>query len=189
MTTSDLRGYIKNLTGITTTTYDSQIDTFGLFGLKRLYPMAQNEVDPQTATISVVAGRATVDLSTLGTPLVDARFIEVNNGSDVWYSHRDFAVHGNIMTIDRLDSTITSVKIYGLIKFTLATVPDYLELAVVYYGVSEFFKFILGNKSLYNVYMQNKGADATSDMRSEADYYEALGNQYLQDHATVYGNG
>lgn len=189
MTTVEARAATKALLDIATavTTFDTQIDGFVTFAVKRLYPFAQNEVAVQTFVLVPAYGRATINLATLGTPLVGVRQLEVGQGTN-WSEHSDYRVHANILTVDALESADSSAQIYGLAKYTLTTLDDYLELAVIYFAIADFFKYLLGNKRKYSVYMATAGGARTADdMRDLADYYEHLANQYLNDRATLYG--
>lgn len=188
MLAADARAAVKKRLDIASsvTTFDSDIDTFVTESVKRLYPFAQREVDPQEVTgISVTGGRARVDLSTISTPVDSVRFVEQSEGDSYW-SPAEHAQHGTLLDVQDLSSSVTKLQIYGLGKFTLANLYDYLEQAVIYYACAEFYKFLIGNKRKYNVYMSN-GRAAVENMQDVADYYEQQANQYLSDRATLYG--
>lgn len=188
MLVADARNAVKKRLDIATavTTFDTDIDQFVTESVKRLYPFAQYEFDPQVATgFSVAGGRVRVDLSTLAGPVESVRFVE-SSDDGTYYSPVDHSQHGKYLTIDDVSSSTTRLQIYGLGKFTLANLYDYLEQAVVYYACAEFFKFLIGNKRKYNVYMQNGRANV-DNMQDLADYYEQQANQYLSDRATLYG--
>lgn len=164
------------------TTFDDSIDDFVDSGVKRLFPIAQLEVDAQSTSISVEHGRATIDLSGLTTPLEGVRLVEVGDYSE---PVETFA-HGTQLTLSDVPELATEAVLYGLARYTIATVPAELELAVVYFATSEFYKFLIGNKRKYNVYMTN-GRGAVENMQEMVDYFEGLANQHLADRITLYG--
>lgn len=188
MLVADARNAVKKRLDIATaiTTFDSDIDQFVTESVKRLYPFAQYEFDAQVVTgLSVTGGRIKIDLSTLAVPVASVRFVEASDDGNYW-SPVDHSQHGTFLTIDDVDTSTTRLQVYGLGKFTLANLYDYLEQAVVYYACAEFYKFLIGNKRKYNVYMQNGRANV-DNMQDIADYYEQQANQYLSDRATLYG--
>ena len=177
---SQVKGYLD--IEATDTTFDASINGFVGSGVKRLYPLAQNEIDEQSASIVVVHGRATIDMSALSTPLAGVRFVEVGD-----YRHPvETLAHSSNLILTDVPSSETTAYLFGLARYTLATIPDELELAIVYFAASEFFKFLIGNKRKYNVYMTN-GRAAVENMQELVDYYEGLANQHLADRITLYG--
>jgi len=168
------------------TTFDTSIDEFVLSSVKRLYPIAQREIPIQTVNLTVDSyGEAIVDLSTITTPVLAARKVEISNGYG-WSEANDNYHHGTTLFVRSLNSGTMQARIYGVTTFTLPTVPEHLELAVIWYAMGEFYDFLAGNKRQYNVYMQG-GARAVENMRDEADFYERKANVYLNDRATIYG--
>lgn len=180
---------VKNLLDIdiSITTFDNNINSFVGLAVNRLFPQAQREVQAQDATFSAVtAGRAEVDLSALTTPLNAVRFLELSVDGSTFTDHDDSIQHGNILYIDNVRGA-TRVRLYGLAAHTITSVPLELELAVVYYAVADFYRYLIGNKRKFNIYSQASGARAADDMRDQADYYENLAKDYLLNHSTMYG--
>lgn len=190
MLTVDARAQVKKYLDIdaAVTTFDSDIDTFVLTGVKRLYPLAQREVEVQTATLTNNNyNRATVNLSTLTTPLVGVRAVEVGSSTSLGMGEPvDYSVHANTLKLLDVPSYANTAFIEGLARFTLTDLYPEIELAVIYFATSEFFKFLIGNKRKYNVYMQN-GRAAVENMQDMVDYFEGLANQHLADRVTLYG--
>lgn len=170
------------------TAFDAAINEYVLSGVKRLYPIAQKEVAPQTAVVSVDAfGEASFDLSTLTTPVVSARKVEYSVGGSAFYPATDNFHHDVTLLVRDLPASNTvTLKIYGLATYTLATVPEYLEQAVLWYAISEFYDFLAGNKRYYNMYTQS-GARGVDNMRDESEFFEQKANVYLNDRTTLYG--
>lgn len=188
MNTTAARNSIKKRLDIDSsqTAFDEAIDEFVLSGVNRLYPIAQQEVDIQTASINVDEfGEASVDLSALTVPCLAARKVEYSTGSGFYGATETFH-HGKFLLIRELPHGASSVKIYGVTSFDLASVPSFLEQAVIWYAISEFYDLCASNKRKYNLYMDN-GARAVDNMRDEADYYEQKANAYLNDRTTLYG--
>lgn len=168
------------------TQFDSIIDEFVLSGVKRLYPIAQREVPVQTKSVTVDSyGETTVDLSSLAAPVLAARKVEVSGGQS-WVETNDFYHHGTTLFARDLSSSDTQLRIYGVTQFTLADVPEYLEMPVIWYAMSEFYDFLAGNKRKYNIYAAN-GARSVDNMKEEAQFYEQKANVYLNDRVTLYG--
>ena len=170
------------------TTFDTAIDEFVLSGVNRLYPIAQKEIDIQTKVVSVDNfGEVSLDLSTLPTPATAARRVEYMISGTAYSPASETYHHGSILAVRELPANATvTLRIYGLAAHTLATVPTFLEQAVIWYAMSEFYDFLAGNKSKYNIYTQS-GARSVDNMKDEAEFYEQKANVYLNDRTTLYG--
>lgn len=171
-----------------TTSFDSEIDEFVLSAANRLYPIAQREIGIQTAVVSVDGfGEASVDLSSLTTPALAARRVEASVNGGAYTSASETYHHGSTLLVRELPANSSAtLKIYGVDTFTLATVPVFLEQAVLWYAISEFYDLCASSNRKYNAYMDN-GARSVDNMRDEADYYEQKANAYLNDRTTLYG--
>ena len=168
------------------TPFDSAIDEFVLAGVSRLYPIAQLEVDRQEVAVTVDSyGEASVTLSGLTTPVLSARTVEAYYGA-VWSPATETYHHGSQLIVSELPTGVTKLRIYGNTAFSLANVPSYLEQAVIWYAMSEFYSYLAGNKSKYNIYNQSN-ARSVDNMKDEADFYEQKANVYLNDRAQLYG--
>lgn len=177
---------VKTRLDIADTTWDTAINDFVAMAVKRLYPVAQLEVAVQTVALTVDNyGEAQVNMASMSTPILAARKVEVSGGYG-WSESNDNYHHGTTLFVRSLNSGTMQARIYGVTTFTLPTVPEHLELAVIWYAMGEFYDFLAGNKRQYNVYMQG-GARAVENMRDEADFYERKANVYLNDRATIYG--
>lgn len=190
MNTTTARNSVKTRLDIdaSVTTFDSAIDEFVLSGVNRLFPIAQKEIDIQTKVVSVDGfGEVSLDLSTLPTSATAARRVEASDSGGAFFHAPETYHHGTILIVRELPSNSTlTLKIYGLAVYTLATVPTYLEQAVIWYAMSEFYDFLAGNKSKYNMYTQS-GARSVDNMKDEAEFYEQKANVYLNDRTTLYG--
>ena len=168
------------------TTWDTQINEFVANAVKRLYPIAQLEVAVQTVALTVdTYGEAQITMSSLTTPILAARKVEVSGGYG-WSETNDNYHHGTTLFIRGLSSSDTQARVYGVTTFDLASVPTYLEQAVLWYAMSEFYDFLSGNKRKYNIYASG-GARAVDNMKDEAQFYEQKANIYLNDRVTLYG--
>lgn len=187
MTADDARDRAKKRLGIdaSITTFDNDLEEFAEDGIDKFYPYAQREIDPQDSNLTVSNNSAVVDLSGLSTPCDGARMIEVSDGSGI-FQDVEYIQHGTKIKITDISSSNTTARIYGLGRFDLATCPKELELAVVYFLMSEFYTMLVGNKRKYNVYMQN-GRSATENMNDLSEYYEQKAITHLNDRATLYG--
>lgn len=171
---------------VATTDFDTVIDEFVLSAVKRLYPIAQQEVAAQEKAVTVDSyGETIVNLSTLTTPVNAARKVEGYSGG-AWEELSDTYHQSSNLYIRSLDTSVTQVRIFGLTAYALAGVPENLEQAVLWYAMSEFYDYLSGNKRKYNTYMEN-GARAVDNMRDESEYYEQKANIYLNDRTTIYG--
>ncbi|CAB4155632.1 hypothetical protein UFOVP667_14 [uncultured Caudovirales phage] len=167
--------------------FDDAIDEFVLSGVKRLYPIAQRELPVQTS--SVVAdnyGEATVDLSALATPVKAARKVEYSDGYGFANSDDNYH-HGVTLYVRNLPSGTVTLRIYGVTNFALDTVSEELESPVFWYAMSEFYTYLVGNKSKYSIYSQSSGARSVDNMQELADYYEQKANVYINDRTHIYG--
>lgn len=190
MTAADAQDRVKRLLKIETsnTEFDTEIDEFVLNGVKRLYPYVQKEVDPQNVTSFVnYNGRVELDLASLATPCADVRIVESDDGYS-YTEEDDILVHGNKLVIDNVSTDTTSFRLFGLAR--ISTVDDVdadYELTVIYFALSDFYNFLIGDKRRYNIYMQSSGARSTDNMQDMAQHFEDLANSYINDRATLYG--
>lgn len=189
MDTATARASVKTRLDIpsSTTDFDDAIDEFVLAAVDRLYPIAQKELDPEEVSASVDNyGEAIVDLSVLsGTPTA-ARKVEVKT-SYQYESADDFYHQNQKMYVRELPTGQTvTLRVFPLGLYELSTVPAYLKQAIFWYAMSEFYDFLAGNKSKYNLYVSN-GARSVDNMRDESEYYEQKANVYLNDRVTIYG--
>jgi hypothetical protein len=179
---------VKNRLGLTDTTFDAQIDDFVTQAVNRLFPRAGQEVTAQSASISPDAyGEAFVELSTLSTPIADVRLVEYFGAGASAPADSKY-LHGTSLRLRDLPSWATSIKLYGLNRFTTATVPAELELAVIWYAMSEFYELMTASKSKYNIFSQTNGARAVDNMRDEALFYEQKAASLVEEHANLYGS-
>ena len=169
------------------TSFDAQLNEFVLSAVGRLYPVAQKEVPTQTKNVTVDNfGETTVDLSALTTPCMAARKVEYREQSGVWAPADATYHHGVSLQVRELPTYVTTLNIYGVTMFDLATVPAYLEQAILWYAMAEFYDFLAGNKRKYNLYQLN-GARAVDNMEDQSEFFEGKANVYLADRATIYG--
>lgn len=166
------------------TTFDTKIDEFVLAAVNRLYPIAQIEVPrAEVSAVPDTYGEATVDLAAVGA--LAARNVEYYAGA-AWIPTDDFYHHGTSLFVRDLNSSVTKLRVYGTTVFVLANVATYLEQAVIWFAMSEFYDFLAGSKKNYNIYMDS-GARDVDNMRYESQFYEQKANVYLADRAQLYG--
>jgi hypothetical protein len=169
------------------TTWDTILADFIVQAVQRLAPKAMREVAPQEVAVSPDSyGEAVVDMSGLGTPITVARQVEASSASAYHPANSTFQ-HGTELRIQELDSSVSSVRIYGLVPFVIDTVPDELQLAVLWFAISEFYDYLAGNKRKYNVFIQSTGARAVDNMRDESTYFEQKAEVFLDEHSMNYG--
>lgn len=192
MTTAEALTAVKNRLYLgASTDFDTALTDFFDTAVDRLYPKIQREVAVQTATATVDSyGEASVDLSTLPTPLDDVRQVDATEGQR-WYPVDSIYRHGTILRIRDLETTVTQVRLYGLNAYVVAAatvpLPERFELPVLWFMMSEFFNMLAGNKSKFNAYTQAAGGRAVDDLTNEADYYEQKAEKYIDDKAMLYG--
>jgi len=186
ITADEALASVKTRLDISDTTWDAAINDFVAMAVKRLYPVAQLEVAVQTVALTVDNyGEAQVNMATMSTPILAARKVEVSGGYG-WSEANDNYHHGTTLFVRGLGSSDTQARVYGVTTFDLATVPTYLEQAVIWYAMSEFYDYLAGNKRKYNLYTQS-GARSVDNMKEESQYYEQKANIFLNDRVTLYG--
>ncbi len=189
MTTATARDKTKRRLDIdlSDTQFDSMIDDFVLDAVDRLWPNASQEVPKQTKAITVDDyGEAQIDLSTLTTPVDDVRLVEVSSGYQPYPAPR-VSTHGTITTLRELSTDVSSAFIYGLKRLTLATCPAELNLAVIYFAMSDFYNDLAGNKRKFNAYMAN-GRPAMDGMEGLAIDYETKAKTILEEKGNLFGH-
>jgi len=172
------------------TTWDTQLNDFLDAALRRLYPAAAIEVATQIVSNITVDtyGECNINLSTLVTPIKTARKVEAYDG----YTWRKISAtyhHGVNLQLRGLGATERTLRIFGLTNFaTMTDVPDEFLQAVYWYTMSEFYDYLAGNKSNYNIYMQTTGARAVDNMHDESVYYDQKAEAYLDEQKQDYGS-
>lgn len=182
------RASTKSRLGIKTdnTDLDDVIDEAVDKAVKRLYPLASKEVSVQTVDVSVDSlGETEVDLGSLVTPLEAARLVEARE-YEGFYPVSEIYHHAGDLRVRQLNSGVTKLRLYGLTKYTLADIPTELEIAVIWYAMSDFYDFLAGSKRHYNIYMQYGGRQV-ENMRDESEAYDDKARVYLEEHTTIYG--
>jgi hypothetical protein len=183
---------VKNRVGIksTDTTFDVVINDFVGAAVLRLYPRAALEVDYQDVTsISVDSyGECTIDISALTTSISAARRVEAWDGY-TWRRISDTLHHGKYLRLRGLSQTTdTKVRLFGIKPFpAIDNVNDFLLQAVYWFAMAEFYDYLAGDKSKYNIYMQNTGARAVDNMHDESAYFDQKANDYISQQKQVYG--
>lgn len=176
---------VKNRLGIKAadTTWDTLLTDFIGTAPLRLYPRASLEVNRQEINVTVDSyGEATVDLSLLS-GVRAARKVEGWDGY-TWQAITDLYHHGTDLQLRGLDTAITKVRLYGLKPYaTIDLVQDWLLQAVYWYVMAEFYDYMAGSASDYNIYMQNTGARAVDNMQDESTYYDTKANLFLDSQA------
>ena len=158
------------------TTFDTDLTAFVGRGIKRLFPYVQAEMIDETVTIAPGANTFTLPVG-----LESVRFMYDADG----YRVEDFIQHDREIIMSELPAEGT-MKIYGNGRFTLATLPEEYEEAVIYYTCALFYSQLAGSKRKYNAYMAS-GASSVDSMRDMAQWYEERGNTYLQDRGVLLG--
>lgn len=190
MTSASALASVKNRLDIPSsdTTFDTQINDYVTQAVNRLFPRTGQETAPQTVSVTVDQfGEALIDLSTLPTPVSDVRLVEYVGTGAVAPADSKY-VHGTQLRLRDLPSWTAQAKIYGLVPFTITTVSPQLELAVIWFAMSEFYENLGGNKRKFNIYMQTNGVSAMGEMRQEAQFYENKADMFLDEQATMYGS-
>lgn len=177
---------VKNRLGIKSadTTWDVVINDFVAAAVLRVYPRASLEVDRQEITpVTVDAyGECEIDLSALS-GVRAARKIEGWDGF-TWQTITDKYHHGSKLLLRQVSTSTTKVRLYGLKPFaTIDNVYDWLLQAVYWYTMAEFYDYMAGSTSDYNIYMQNTGARAVDNMRDESLYFDQKADNYLATQA------
>lgn len=191
-TAAQARASVKNRLGIKSadTTFDTVIDDFVSAAVLRLYPRAALEVDAQDVTPITVDsyGECTIDISATATPIVAARRVEAYDGY-TWRRITDTLHHGKYLRLRGLSqSRDTKIRLFGIRTFpAIDNVYDYFLQAVYWYAMAEFYDYLAGNKSKYNIYVQQSGARAVDNMHDESQYFDQKANDYVEQQNQVYG--
>lgn len=184
-TTATARTSVKNRLGIKAadTMWDTLIDDFVATAVLRLYPRASLETDRQEITGAPDSfGELEIDLSALS-GVRAARKIEGWDGY-TWQTITDRFHHGTKLLLRSVNTSTTKVRLYGLKPFaTIDLVQDWLLQAVYWYAMAEFYDYLAGSQSDYNIYMQNTGARAVDNMRDVSLYFDSKADNYLTTQA------
>lgn len=175
---------VKKRLSIKTSDYDVILADFIDSSLLRLFPRAGLEVERQEVPIASV-----IDMAALPEEIHTARRIEVNDEFDGgWRRVSDFHHHGTLLYIDDTPVTASLLRIYGIAPFAAeADVPTYLQQALIWLSMAEFYDYLAGNKSAYNIYMESTGARGVDNMQDMSAYFESKASQHLDEAAQVYG--
>lgn len=188
MTTAAARDAIKARLSLVDNTFDSLIESLVSASVNRIFPTAGDPVAAQVKSITTDDyGEAIIDLSSLTTAVNFARKSEYSTGGAFHPVDRSFH-HGNNLYLRGLPTTAINARIYGVKPYTITNLPTYLEQAIIWYGMAEFYDYMASNDSSYNIYSQTSGARAVDNMRDEALYYESKAKVFLNEQAQLYGS-
>lgn len=189
MTATEYRDAAKKRLGVeSVSTFDTVLADFVTQAVNRLAPKAMQETDKEVISVTVSTnGEAEVDLSALTEPVDDVRLVEAYDGVSYYPVLQKYR-HASTLTVRGLSSDVTSLAIYGLDEYEVTQVPPRLELAVIWFTMADFYDYLAGNRSKYNIYAQSSGARAVDNMRDESIYFESKAEVYLDEHTSVYGS-
>jgi hypothetical protein len=176
---ADLLTEVKNTLNITTSTFDTDLNSDLDFAVKDLFPMVVKEIAPVAATLDSEGRKCTV-------PATIDRVGKVElGGFDV-----DYTVHAGSVYLRETADPSASVNVYGYARFAItdyASIPLEAETAIVYWAVSKFYAALAGNKRKYNSYMGTQGAAADRDIKDSADFFKQMGDDHIEQRFAVRG--
>lgn len=182
MTAAEARAAVKRRVDIDSdvTDWDTHIDDFVDTAVGRFYPDAMQDAGVTTASVTVDQyGQA---IMALPGGFDGYRQIETSTGNPINQTYQ----YGNNVRLRDLNSDVTQVVVYGLKKYTLATIPPELKLALYWFAISDFYTFLVGSKRQYNSFMQN-GRPEVDNMEELADAYELKAKVLLTEKGVTYG--
>lgn len=169
----------------TDTDHDPLLRDFVENAVKRLYPRVGEEANPENVDVTVDDyGEASVNLKDISVAF--ARRVEGYDGQ-TWVKITDTLHHGQFLRLRGLNSNISTVKIYGIKKFSgVDDVYDEFYQAVLWYAMGEFYDFAASDKKLYNIYAQQMAARGVESMQDVSAYYVQMADNYLEEQRQVY---
>lgn len=190
-TAAQVRSSVKNRLGIKSadTTWDTLIDEFVSAAVLRLYPRAALELSRQTYTDFTVDsyGETEIPLTDFDGPFLAARQVESWDGF-TWQRVTDTYHHGIYLRLRGLSSSVTKLRLYGITSFpTIDDVYDYFLQSIYWYAQAEFYDYLAGSQSDYNIYQQATGARAVDNMRDESVYFDTKADNYIEQQLQSYG--
>lgn len=186
MTISDGQTWLKLRLDIDASddTFDNLLQSFLESAIKRIFPRVASEVAPQEVTPTITDYQTTIDLNTLTVPVDGYKRIEAVVAG---IPHTDFSVSKNLTTVTiwGVAPDVDKFIVYGLMRYSLATLPTYYEQGLLWYCMSEFYTFLVGNRRKFNEYMQN-GTSTVDEMQDLAEMYEQKAKDFLDEQAPRY---
>src|SRR5687767_4945492 len=147
--TATARARIKDFADIptATTTFDADIDKYVVSAVDQLAPGALNEMAPDE-TVELASDEANAELPA---DVVAVRRLELYNDTISGYQPTsDYMIHAGSVYLDQPVATATVLRIWGLKRYVLGTVPPELELVVLYWATAQFYAALAGNRRKYN---------------------------------------
>ena len=170
--------------------FDDDINNYVQDAAKQLYPIAMRELGPDTSASFNTDAR---DCS-LPSGYEQVRILELyDSGMSDYYPTSDFKVHNGKIWLDNPVTESTQARIWGWGRHVVAadaantTVPDELELVVLYWATSFFYDALAGNRRKYNIYVGSGGQAADRDMKDSSAFFMEKANQLLADRAKLAG--
>jgi len=120
------------------TAFDAELQDYANDAVDRLFPIVQREL-PEDETVTLAAS---AHQFTLPTGVVDIRsgglFIKSSTDTTSEYqSYNEYSVHGSVVYLQQEFVVAQTVKILGLGRHTVATVPQEFKKGVVLRGLQE----------------------------------------------------
>lgn len=168
--------------------FDPELEDFANDAVARLYPIVVRELAEDTTT-TLSADTHTFSLPT-GTDAIRSGGLFIKNSTDTddcYQSYDEFTLHGSTVYLQEDFDTAKTIKILGLGRHTINTLPEEFKVAIVYYVLSDFFSLLAGNKAKYNQYLQATGARSVDNMREMSDWYSEKAAQEVADRAQIQG--
>lgn len=191
-TTRDLlRERVKDLADIkaTVTTFDSDIEKYVDESVAELWPLAQDELAPVTAAITVDQREVT---PSTGEAVALIEFDD-GGGYQVINSY-DWHFHNGIVYFDEPFDTAGTVRIFPLGRYVLhatlsanTTLPTELEGVIQYWALAKFYTSLAGNKRKYSTFVGASGSAASRDMKDSAAFFRQEGNDLLGERVAPEG--
>ena len=167
--------------------FDSDIDDFVVEGVNSLFPIVQAELPPEDYVLP--ANESEIDLrdESLTGFILSVRRLKVQAEDGGFNSFDDYTIHGHTLYLYDSTSSPRTIRIEGLGRYVVDSVPLEYAQVIINWAMSEFYSLLTGDKRKYNIYTQTTGARSVDNLRDLSDYYLDRGNQILADRATIRG--
>jgi hypothetical protein len=189
LTVSTARARVKRKFQIPTsdTGFDADIDDAVSMACDLISPFSKRKI-PEDTSITLSANQSSFTIPSAGSEI---NRIYIRSSSSYQYAlFTDWTQDGDtIYMYENFDSSM-QLKILAYGDFdtsTIASISNAMCIPLIDFACSEFASFLAGNKTKYNIYMQNTGARAVDNLLNMSEWYEGRALKRLEKIADAEG--
>lgn len=174
LTTATARARVKRKFQIPTSDigFDADIDDAVSMACDLISPFSKRKIAEDTS-ITLTANQSSFTLPVSGSEL-NRLYIRAS-ANYKWSLFTDWTQDGDTIYMYESFNSSMQLKILAYGDYdvsTIASISNAMCIPLIDFACSEFASFLAGNKTKYNIYMQNTGARAVDNLLNMSEWYE-----------------